>query len=176
MSEIKCPYYHTRTTLQHFPHPTRGIMYDMDTVSICWGTKEQDECSCGGDRSKCDFYPEYREQSKEEYRMNIINRKRLIDANKAIISQWYGNSKPIVYRQYAVSVLKNAPTVDAVEVVRCKDCKFERLAGGQAPRAGDHGPKRKDRAERRVDQLHPKGSALADPAGYVLLLHGARTG
>ena len=25
--------------------------------SVCWGTKECDECSCGGDRTKCDFYP-----------------------------------------------------------------------------------------------------------------------
>ena len=26
----------------------------------CGGTKEVDLCSCGGDRSKCDFYPEKR--------------------------------------------------------------------------------------------------------------------
>lgn len=39
---------------------------------------------------------------------------RLIDANEAIIRQWMGNTKPIIYRQYAVNVLKNAPTVNAV--------------------------------------------------------------
>ena len=22
----------------------------------CWGTKEREECSCGGDMKKCDFY------------------------------------------------------------------------------------------------------------------------
>ena len=32
----------------------------------CWGTKERDECSCGGDRTKCDFYPEIREKAKED--------------------------------------------------------------------------------------------------------------
>ena len=26
--------------------------------SRCLGTKEQDRCNCGGDESKCNFYPE----------------------------------------------------------------------------------------------------------------------
>ena len=29
-------------------------------VYRCNGTRERDECSCGGDRAKCDFYPEIR--------------------------------------------------------------------------------------------------------------------
>jgi hypothetical protein len=32
----------------------------------CNGTRERDECSCGGDRTKCDFYPEVREKAKKE--------------------------------------------------------------------------------------------------------------
>lgn len=32
----------------------------------CWGTKERDECSCGGDRTKCTFYPEIREKALKE--------------------------------------------------------------------------------------------------------------
>lgn len=35
------------------------------TVSLCFGTKERDNCSCGGDRTKCDFYPEVREEAKK---------------------------------------------------------------------------------------------------------------
>lgn len=41
-----------------------------DTICTCWveefgksrcnGTKERDECTCGGDQSKCDFYPKKR--------------------------------------------------------------------------------------------------------------------
>lgn len=27
---------------------------------VCYGTKECEPCSCGGDESKCDFYPEKR--------------------------------------------------------------------------------------------------------------------
>lgn len=32
----------------------------------CWGTRERDICSCGGDRTKCDFYPEVREKALSE--------------------------------------------------------------------------------------------------------------
>ena len=30
----------------------------------CWGTRERDKCSCGGDETKCDFYPEKRAASQ----------------------------------------------------------------------------------------------------------------
>ena len=31
---------------------------------LCYGTKEMEECSCGGDTSKCNFYPEKRAPEK----------------------------------------------------------------------------------------------------------------
>lgn len=34
-------------------------------IGICKGTKERDECKCGGDKSKCDFYPAIREEANE---------------------------------------------------------------------------------------------------------------
>lgn len=38
---------------------------------ICNGTRERDECNCGGDQTKCDFYPEVREKAKKEkFEMN----------------------------------------------------------------------------------------------------------
>ena len=30
----------------------------------CYGTKAMEECTCGGDQSKCDFYPEKRQQKQ----------------------------------------------------------------------------------------------------------------
>lgn len=30
---------------------------------ICWGTKEEEACSCGGDESKCDFYDYVRKRA-----------------------------------------------------------------------------------------------------------------
>lgn len=32
-------------------------------IGVCWGTKECEACSCGGDESKCDFYDYVRERA-----------------------------------------------------------------------------------------------------------------
>lgn len=57
----------------------------------------------------------------------MANEKRLIDAN-AFLEHWNKEYR----HQYANDMFKiaiaNFPTVDAVEVVRCKDCKHCRLA------------------------------------------------
>lgn len=43
--------------------------YNIDSDGLggfiphCNGTKEREECQCGGDESKCDFYPEKREKA-----------------------------------------------------------------------------------------------------------------
>lgn len=29
----------------------------------CWGTREREECSCGGDQRKCDFYEDVRRRA-----------------------------------------------------------------------------------------------------------------
>ena len=50
---------------------------------------------------------------------------RLIDADRAIeIVHNRGNAHPNAYHltNYATLILREAPTVDAVEVVRCKYC------------------------------------------------------
>ena len=44
--------------------------------SICNGTKEREKCTCNGDITKCDFYPEYRNKklmtkSEAEAKFNI---------------------------------------------------------------------------------------------------------
>lgn len=35
-------------------------------VARCSGTREIDPCNCGGDRTKCDFYPEIREEATKK--------------------------------------------------------------------------------------------------------------
>ena len=55
----------------------------------------------------------------------MANEKRLIDANRALeIVRDQGIAHPNAYHltNYATLILREAPTVDAVEVVRCKDC------------------------------------------------------
>ena len=51
---------------------------------------------------------------------------RLIDANalKSYMDECSKGSRFRVYTGYAESFIEAAPTVDAVEVVMCKDCKF----------------------------------------------------
>lgn len=39
-----------------------GAFRVTEPCGVCYGTKECDECSCGGDPAKCDFYPEKREK------------------------------------------------------------------------------------------------------------------
>lgn len=34
--------------------------FQHGTRFLCYGTKETEECTCGGDTSRCDFYPEKR--------------------------------------------------------------------------------------------------------------------
>ena len=63
--------------------------------------------------------------------------KRLIDANALIsyMDECSQESRFRVYYGYAKSFIDDAPTVDAVEVVRCRDCiahnlcKFEQFQG-----------------------------------------------
>ena len=52
---------------------------------------------------------------------------RLIDADRAIeIVRSRGIAHPNAYHltNYATLILREAPTVDAVPVVRCRDCKY----------------------------------------------------
>ena len=54
------------------------------------------------------------------------NEKRLIDANRALeIVRDQGIAHPNAYHltNYATLILREATTVDAVEVVRCRECK-----------------------------------------------------
>ena len=57
----------------------------------------------------------------------MANEKRLIDANRALeIVRDQGIAHPNAYHltNYATLILREAPTVDAVEVVRCRECKY----------------------------------------------------
>ena len=61
-----------------------------------------------------------------DVREKLSSGKRLIDANALIsyIDECSQESRFRVYYGYAKSFIDDAPTVDAVEVVRCRECKF----------------------------------------------------
>ena len=39
--------------------------YSRNVYSVCLGAKGLERCYCGGDKSKCDFYPEKRKAAKK---------------------------------------------------------------------------------------------------------------
>lgn len=52
-------------------------LYNSRVKQICNSTKEREECTCGGDATKCDFYPEKRKEGK------ILNTAEMfVQANK----------------------------------------------------------------------------------------------
>lgn len=61
-----------------------------------------------------------------DVREKASSKKRLIDADRAMeIVRNQGIAHPNAYHltNYATLILREAPTVDAVEVVRCRECK-----------------------------------------------------
>ena len=65
----------------------------------------------------------------------MANEKRLIDANRAMeIVRNQGIAHPNAYHltNYATLILREAPTVDAVEVVRCRECMHWKPTGSKA--------------------------------------------
>lgn len=61
----KCDCYYEKTEIVGWltPDEPKTVL-----ISRCYGTKECDICTCRGDRSKCDFYPEVRKKAFEEDR------------------------------------------------------------------------------------------------------------
>lgn len=55
----------------------------------------------------------------------MANEKRLIDANalRSYMDECSKESRFRVYYGYAESFINAAPTIDAVPVIRCRDCK-----------------------------------------------------
>jgi hypothetical protein len=60
---VKCSCYQIEEII--YKNRYNNIQY-VETKHICNGTKERDECSCGGDRLKCSFYPEVRLKAAKE--------------------------------------------------------------------------------------------------------------
>ena len=55
--------------------------------SRCLGTKEVDRCNCGGDESKCDFYPEKRKAAQKTLNTAEMWLKAQEDGKTYIVKQ-----------------------------------------------------------------------------------------
>lgn len=76
----KCDSYHTRKETTYLDPKTVAYLTGKwpenngkieSEIGVCWGTKEREECNCGGDKSKCDFYENVRNNTNEDTRKNI---------------------------------------------------------------------------------------------------------
>lgn len=67
----KCKYYYVQRYIKGWKDGNNPIL-DRE-VGVCYGTKEKEECTCGGDRTKCNFYPEIKKEALEnaiEYKIS----------------------------------------------------------------------------------------------------------
>lgn len=99
---IKCICYHEDTKAEPRYSIYTGEYVCSVNVKYCYcsGTKERGECSCGGNRAKCDFYPEIRKKAIEE--TEIKSETEAISGvpiNRGDLSDWcissIGVSEPI---------------------------------------------------------------------------------
>ena len=122
----KCDCYHTEQKIQYTYSQFTGqpIPHNIP-VGVCWGTKECDECDCGGNRMRCDFYPEVRAQAKSE-----VTVQDAINHFKYGISHDIFSEPVTTYAEMAVEALDNkAPKIvirdgyDDSDDVYCPCCK-----------------------------------------------------
>lgn len=60
---VKCDKYHL------YYNPVTGApIRNSNQVGVCWGTKEQHECFCEGNKRNCDFYEHVRNEAKQRMR------------------------------------------------------------------------------------------------------------
>lgn len=55
-------------------------------IGVCWGTKEREACSCGGDESKCDFYEDKRKKATPK----TTNYDRIISKTPEELADFFG--------------------------------------------------------------------------------------
>ena len=79
------------------------------TRSVCYGIKNVEECSCGGDTCKCDFYPEKRSVNPAEKGKKMTDSEKIVLIKEMITDFWESSN---VNEDSAITLL-NAITVVA---------------------------------------------------------------
>lgn len=68
----KCSSYHTHRFTTYSDY---GLTTTTQEYGVCYGTKECERCNCGGDKSKCNFYPELRVEAEFDKLKNSLDYK-----------------------------------------------------------------------------------------------------
>lgn len=98
----KCNYYHIEYKRANVYNPLTGQPFGGDIeVGVCWGTRERDQCSCGGDRTRCSFYVGVREEAKK-----TISVEDAIDHYRYGISHDIFSEPVTTYAKIAVDALE----------------------------------------------------------------------
>lgn len=101
----KCGCYQTRTERRYFSDYDKGYAaaqgrflpdYEDICKGVCLGTKEIDYCLCGGDRSKCDFYENVRQEAQAENRRSSMTPQQAFEEIEGLIGKYWGTD-PIYY-------------------------------------------------------------------------------
>lgn len=91
----------------------------LGKIGVCWGTKECEACSCGGDETKCDFYDYVRNRGKT---IEYIPRKEALAV--------FGDIHPMDYNAIVyANHIKSIPAADVRPVVECGKCKYGECVG-----------------------------------------------
>ena len=97
----QCNCYRTRTERRYFSDYDKGyaaaqgkLLPDYEDIceGICLGTKEADYCNCDGDRSKCNFYENVRQEAR---RSSTTPQQALAEIERLIDSYW--GTDPVYY-------------------------------------------------------------------------------
>ena len=129
----KCNCYRTRTERRYFSDYDKGcaaaqgkLLPDYEDIceGICLGTKEVDYCSCGGDRSKCDFYESVRQETRVEDRRSDMTTQQAFEEIENLIGK-YWVTDPIYYINS-----KNGEEAGAAKLC-CKILETIRVARGE---------------------------------------------
>lgn len=73
----------------------------LGKIGVCWGTKECEACSCGGDESKCDFYEEKRKKATPS-KTNYID---VVTKSIEELAEW------MEWHDYCPAPLQDAPCI-----------------------------------------------------------------
>ena len=60
----------------------------LGKIGVCWGTKECEACSCGGDESKCDFYEDKRKKATPK----TTKAERIRAMSDEELAEWLDNN------------------------------------------------------------------------------------
>lgn len=94
-------------------HDEQNFLHER---GVCYGTKEKEPCSCGGNPVKCDFYEEVREKY-----IHQTNYDRLISKTPEELVKWIESIEP------AACPFRDDHGDDCPYTHSCEDCWLDWL-------------------------------------------------